>query len=86
MRKPFIAGNWKMNTDCEGATALAKGLKERIGDVSAVDVAVCPPFVYLKIVAGALSASSIAVGLAKLLPYNEVSIRPSGHTVHRLCI
>ena len=62
MRKPFIAGNWKMNTDCQGASALAAGLKEKIGGVTAVDIAVCPPFVYLKSVAEALTASSIALG------------------------
>jgi triosephosphate isomerase len=26
MRKPFIAGNWKMNTNSSGAVALASGL------------------------------------------------------------
>jgi triosephosphate isomerase len=62
MRKPFIAGNWKMNTDYQGAVALASGLKGQVGDVTSVDIAVCPPFVYLKSVADALSASSIALG------------------------
>lgn len=62
MRKPFIAGNWKMNTDRQSAAVLATGLRERLGDVGTVDIAVCPPFVYLKSVAEALSASSIALG------------------------
>ncbi|HCO96412.1 MAG TPA: triose-phosphate isomerase [Phycisphaerales bacterium] len=64
MRKPFVAGNWKMNTDSRSGVELA----ERIASGSAqtagqeVTVAVCPPFVYLQAVAKALSASSIAVG------------------------
>ena len=64
MRKPFVAGNWKMNTDSGSSVELA----ERIASGSAqtagqgVTVAVCPPFVYLQAVAKALSASSIAVG------------------------
>jgi triosephosphate isomerase len=62
MRKPFIAGNWKMNTDCHGAAALASGLAEQLEDVEAVDMAVCPPFVYLESVAGALGRSNIALG------------------------
>jgi triosephosphate isomerase len=62
MRKPFIAGNWKMNTDRQGAAALATGLKEKVGDVTTVDIAVCPPFVYLRSVAEALSASRVALG------------------------
>jgi len=62
MRKPFIAGNWKMNTNSSGAVALASGLAAELKNVETVDVAVCPPFVYLQSVAAALSASSIALG------------------------
>ena len=62
MRKPFIAGNWKMNMDSASAVALASGLKAELSDVDTVDVAVCPPFVYLQSVSAALSASNIALG------------------------
>ena len=64
MRKPFVAGNWKMNTDSstsvELAERIASGSMEAAGQ--SVTVAVCPPFVYLQAVAKALSASSVAVG------------------------
>ena len=62
MRKPFIAGNWKMNTDSASAVALAAGLAKELSSVDTVDIAVCPPFVYLQSVAAALSASNIALG------------------------
>jgi triosephosphate isomerase len=62
MRKPFIAGNWKMNMDAAGAVSLASGLVKELDGVDTVDVAVCPPFVYLQAVAMALSASNIALG------------------------
>jgi len=62
VRKPFIAGNWKMNTNSANAVALAAGLAEKLDSIDTVDVAVCPPFVYLQSVASALSASNIAVG------------------------
>ena len=62
MRKPFIAANWKMNTDAASAVALASGLAKEIGDVDTVDVAVCPPFVYLQSIAKQLSSSNIAMG------------------------
>lgn len=62
MRKPFIAGNWKMNMDSASAVALAAGLAKELAGVDTVDVAVCPPFVYLQSVAAALSASNIALG------------------------
>ena len=62
MRKPFIAGNWKMNTNSVAAVALAAGLAKELEAVETVDVALCPPFVYLQSVAAALSASNIALG------------------------
>ena len=62
MRKPFIAGNWKMNTNHQTAKSLASGLVDQIGNVTTVDIAVCPPFVYLQLVAKALASSNIAFG------------------------
>jgi len=64
MRKPFVAGNWKMSTDSHSSVDLAKRIACGSSDVAghSVTVAVCPPFVYLQSVAKALSASSISVG------------------------
>ena len=62
MRKPFIAGNWKMNMDRQSAAALASGLAAELKGVDSVDVAVCPPLVYLQGVANELSSSNIALG------------------------
>lgn len=62
MRRPFVAGNWKMNTDRASGVALAKEIAKELGSDSAVEVAVAPPFVYLPAIADALSGSG--VGLA----------------------
>ena len=64
MRKPFVAGNWKMNTDSHSSVNLAKRIASGSLELAghSVSVAVFPPFVYLETVARALSASSIAVG------------------------
>lgn len=62
MRKPFIAGNWKMNMDSTSAVDLAAGLANELDGQDSVDVAVCPPFVYLQSVAKALTGSNIALG------------------------
>jgi triosephosphate isomerase len=64
MRKPFVAGNWKMNTDSHSSADLAKRIASGSSEAAghSVTVAVCPPFVYLQSVAKALSASSVAVG------------------------
>ena len=63
-RKPLMVGNWKMNTDSHTGVELAKEIAAGSIDMAGqqVDVAVCPPFVYLQQVAHALSSSSIAVG------------------------
>ena len=64
MRKPFVAGNWKMNTDSHSAVELAKALGSGAGTFRGVDidVAVVPPFIYIPAVIGALNNSGIAVG------------------------
>ncbi len=64
MRKPFIAGNWKMNTDSYTSVQLAKDVAHGLEDIAGhpVDVAVIPPFVYISAVVGALSTYQIAVG------------------------
>jgi triosephosphate isomerase len=60
-RRLFIAGNWKMNLDRAGATALAASLVRQIGNVAAIDLAAAPPFVYLSAVGEALRGSRIAL-------------------------
>ena len=64
MRKPFAAGNWKMNTNSRTSVELANRIAEGASDSAAHDVtvAVCPPFIYLPAVAKALNNSNIALG------------------------
>ena len=64
MRKPFVAGNWKMNTDSHSGVALAKAVVDKASGLagSSVDVAVIPPFVYLPAVGAAVSSSGVALG------------------------
>ena len=63
MRKSFVAGNWKMNTDVYSSVKLAQGIVSGCKDVvGKIDVAVCPPFVYLQQVGKALQSSHIALG------------------------
>jgi triosephosphate isomerase len=62
MRKPFICGNWKMNTDRAGAVALAQATAKVAGQVKNVEVGVCPPACYLEAVLGAAKGTLLAVG------------------------
>jgi triosephosphate isomerase len=71
MRKPFIAGNWKMNLNKAEAIALVKALAEKIARDSHVEVAVCPPSVYLDAVAAALRGSAIGLGAQNVYHENN---------------
>ncbi len=62
MRKPLVAGNWKMNGSRENAESLVKGNKAGLAHEAAAEVVICPPFVYLSEVASLLSGSNIALG------------------------
>ena len=62
MRKPFIAGNWKMNHLLNTAQQEADILKQLVVGIDDVDIAICPPFVQLERVAQAVSGSNIMLG------------------------
>jgi triosephosphate isomerase len=70
MRRKIIAGNWKMNTSRADGVALASAVAKAVGSASDVEVAVCPPSVYLAGVGQALAGS--AVGLGAQNCYHEV--------------
>jgi len=62
MRKPIIAGNWKLNKTPHEAILLADELKRELVDLTGVDIVVCPPFVDLTDVSDALVDHDIALG------------------------
>jgi triosephosphate isomerase (TIM) len=62
VRRPIVAGNWKMNTTFVEAVDLADALGRSIGDLAAVDRVLCPPFVWIPAVAERLRGSSIGLG------------------------
>lgn len=61
MRRPMIAGNWKMNTTASEAVALVSELCGLVRDVTDVDIVVAPPFVYLQKVSGLISGTPVAL-------------------------
>lgn len=62
MRKPFIAGNWKMNKTDSEAKELVSELKNKIDGIGNIDVLVCPPFTALGAALTVLQGSSIVMG------------------------
>ena len=61
MRKPIIAGNWKMNKTPSEAVDLINELKPLVADAQAT-VVVCPTFVCLPAAKAALEGSNIHLG------------------------
>ena len=61
MRKPIIAGNWKMNMTPSQAKELVTNLIPLVKD-AACDVVVCPPYVDIALVAELVKGTNIQVG------------------------
>jgi len=62
MRKPFIAGNWKMHKTIKETTTLIEELRAALVGVDGCDVAVCPPFPALAAAREALKGADIGLG------------------------
>ncbi|HMD90299.1 MAG TPA: triose-phosphate isomerase [Anaerolineaceae bacterium] len=62
MRKPFVAGNWKMNKTVEGARTLVAELLPGLQAVPSVERVICPPFTSLMAISAMLAGTSIGVG------------------------
>ena len=66
MRKPFIAGNWKMNATAREATELIKQLLPGLAAFPQVEQVICPPFTALSTAAGLLAGTTIGLGAQDL--------------------
>ncbi len=62
MRRPLIAGNWKMNGTKADAEELIRSIIAGVFEMRKVDVAVCPPFPYLFIAEQMLAGTAIGWG------------------------
>ncbi|HUI06341.1 MAG TPA: triose-phosphate isomerase [Verrucomicrobiae bacterium] len=62
LRKPIIAGNWKMYKTAAEALALVKALQQEVAHVPNVEIVVCPPFTALYAVSTLLQGSNVKLG------------------------
>lgn len=62
MRRPFVAGNWKMNLTLAQGQALASAIAAECPAGDTVDVAVCPAAPYLLPVRNAIAGSGVHLG------------------------
>ena len=61
MRRPLVAGNWKMHGTRSSVAELIKGLRQ-LALPTGVDVAVLPPCLYINQVLQGLDGKAVAVG------------------------
>ena len=62
MRKPLVAGNWKMHGSRTDNADLVRTLLDRLKPESRAEVMVCPPFVYLLDTGRLLKHSAVELG------------------------
>jgi triosephosphate isomerase len=73
MRRPLVAGNWKMNGSRSQATALIDGILRGISGENSIEVVICPPFMLIP-----LAAERIAVGNDLILGAQNLSTQSAG--------
>ena len=62
MRKPIIAGNWKMNMTPSEAKTLIEGILPLVKDNTTTEVVVCPPAITIPAVKEYIKGSNIHLG------------------------
>lgn len=62
MRRPFVAGNWKMNKTVEEARALIFDMSLKLRKIEGVEKVLCPPFTALVAAHSLLTGADIGLG------------------------
>jgi triosephosphate isomerase len=71
MRRPILAGNWKMYKTPLETTAFFEKFRPLVADATHADIVICPPFVNLPAAADATRGTNIEVGGQNLYWANE---------------
>lgn len=71
MRKPIIAGNWKMYKNIDESIELVNDIKRAVFDIENVEIVVCPPSTNLSNVGEMVGETNISVGAQNCYWENE---------------
>lgn len=66
MRKPCVAGNWKMHRTVSEAVTLVREMLPGLDAIQEVDNLICPPFTALDRLASLLAGSKVSLGAQNL--------------------
>ncbi|MDA0822297.1 MAG: triose-phosphate isomerase [Proteobacteria bacterium] len=70
-RRPLVVGNWKMHGSIASARALARAVASRGAAYPNIDIAICPPFLHLGVVAHELRSSRVELGAQTLSEFEH---------------
>jgi len=71
VRRPFVAGNWKMHGTVESARSLMKAIAKNAYDLGDIELAIFPPFVHLSLCQSFLSDSIVRFGAQTISEYSD---------------
>ncbi len=71
MRRPLVAGNWKMNGTAGSIAELLENLLAGFPEACSVEVAVCPPFIYIPQVDARLEGTPIRLGAQNVANHSK---------------
>ncbi|HMS17631.1 MAG TPA: triose-phosphate isomerase [Planctomycetota bacterium] len=71
MRRPYLAGNWKMNLSVADSVTLATAIRSELGSVHDRDVAIFPTSLALSAVVTALGDSPMRVGAQNCAAFED---------------
>ncbi|MDR0485278.1 MAG: triose-phosphate isomerase [Elusimicrobiota bacterium] len=66
MRKPIMAGNWKMNKTISESLSFIESLKSSAAGISDIEILICPPFTSLFALREQMQGTQIALGAQNL--------------------
>ena len=66
MRRPLVAGNWKMNKTVGEASELVNAMMPKLNEIKGVEKVLCPPFVSLPVISYLLKGSDIGLGVQNM--------------------
>ena len=71
MRRPLVAGNWKMNGTASHAWRLVNEITDAASSLEALDVVICPPFILIPQVVKQCEGTEFAAGGQNLEAHAE---------------
>ncbi len=62
MRRPLVAGNWKMNKTVGEASELVNSMVPKLNEIKGVEKVLCPPFISLPVISYLLKGGEVGLG------------------------